>query len=84
MLCSIDIPQTARMADLFPEAGGTYFDTAYVYDNGESEAVFKAAVADRYPRERYTIAAKVKRSSTASMSWGRRFLHSAIISSGTP
>ena len=56
---SIDITQTAEMADLFLEAGGTYFDTAYVYDNGESEAAFKAAVADRYPRERYTIATKL-------------------------
>ena len=56
---SIDIPQVMQMADLFLEAGGTYFDTAYVYDNGASEAAFKAAVADRYPRDRYTIATKL-------------------------
>ena len=56
---SIDIPQVTQMADLFLEAGGTYFDTAYVYDNGESEAAFRAVVADRYPRDRYTLATKL-------------------------
>ena len=55
----IDVPQVARMADLFIAAGGTYFDTAYVYDNGKSEEAFKAAVADRYPRSAYTLATKL-------------------------
>ena len=32
----IDIEQTKEMVDLFMNAGLTYFDTAYVYDNGES------------------------------------------------
>ena len=44
---SIDIPQVCQMADRFIEAGGTYFDTAYVYDNGDSEAALKAAGVDR-------------------------------------
>ena len=48
---SIDIPQMCEMADRFLAAGGTYFDTAYVYDKGASEAAFRAAVADRYPRQ---------------------------------
>jgi hypothetical protein len=56
---SIDVPQVCEMADRFIAAGGTYFDTAYVYDGGNSEAAFKAAVADRYPREGYTIATKL-------------------------
>jgi len=56
---SIDIPQVCQMADRFIEAGGTYFDTAYVYDNGASEAAFKATVADRYPRDAYTVATKL-------------------------
>ncbi|MBO6147711.1 MAG: aldo/keto reductase [Lachnospiraceae bacterium] len=56
---SIDIPQVSAMADKFIEAGGTYFDTAYVYDNGESEAAFKKAVAERFPRESYTLATKL-------------------------
>ena len=56
---SIDVPQTAQMADKFIAAGGTYFDTAFVYDQGASEAAFKAAVADRYPRSAYTVATKL-------------------------
>ena len=56
---TIDVPQVCQMADKFIAAGGTYFDTAYVYDDGRSEAAFKAAVVDRYPRERYTIATKL-------------------------
>ncbi|MBR1561551.1 MAG: aldo/keto reductase, partial [Clostridia bacterium] len=42
---TIDIPQVCQMTDKFIAAGGTYFDTAYVYDDGASEAAFKAAVA---------------------------------------
>ena len=61
---SIDIPLVCEMADRFIAAGGTYFDTAFVYDNGDSEAAFKAAVTDRYPREAYTIATKL-------MGWGK-------------
>ena len=56
---TIDIPQVCQMADRFLEAGGTYFDTAYVYDDGASEAAFKAAVVDRHPRDRYTVATKL-------------------------
>lgn len=56
---SIDIPQVCQMADRFIEAGGTYFDTAYVYDNGDSEAALKAAVVDRYPRDAFTVATKL-------------------------
>ena len=55
----IDIPQVCDMTDRFIAAGGTYFDTAYVYDGGASEEAFKAAVVDRYPREAYTVATKL-------------------------
>ena len=56
---SIDLEQTKVMVDKFIDAGGVYFDTAYVYDNGESEKAFKACVADRYPRDRYFVATKL-------------------------
>ncbi|MCR4891120.1 MAG: aldo/keto reductase [Lachnospiraceae bacterium] len=56
---SIDVPQVCTMADKFMEAGGTYFDTAYVYDNGASEEAFRQAVAERFPRESYTVATKL-------------------------
>ena len=55
----IDVEQTKRMVDLFMEAGLTYFDTAYVYDGGESEKAAKAALVDRYPRESFTLATKL-------------------------
>lgn len=37
----IDIEQTKKMVDLFMDAGLNYFDTAYVYDGGDSERVAK-------------------------------------------
>ena len=56
---ALDTAQVCEMTDRFLAAGGTYFDTAYVYDGGKSEAVFKKAVAERHPREAYTIATKL-------------------------
>ena len=47
---SIDIPQVCEMADRFIAAGGTYFDTAFVYDGGDSEKAFRTA---------YTLATKL-------------------------
>ncbi len=55
----IDIEQTKTMVDMFMEAGFTYFDTAFVYDGGESEKAAKAALVDRYPRDKYTLATKL-------------------------
>ena len=52
-----DIEQTKAMVDLFLEAGFTYFDTAFVYLG--SEKAIKAALVDRYPRDRYTLATKI-------------------------
>lgn len=56
---SIDIKQTSKMVDEFIAAGGTYFDTAYVYDNGGSEKATKLALVDRYPREKFTLCTKL-------------------------
>ena len=55
----IDVQQTADMVDRFMQAGGTYFDTAFVYDNGESEATIRKALVERYPRDSYTLATKL-------------------------
>lgn len=55
----IDIEQTSKMVDEFISAGGTYFDTAYVYDGGDSEKAAKLALVDRYPREKFTLATKL-------------------------
>lgn len=56
---SEDIEQTKKMVDMFIAAGGTYFDTAYVYDDGLSEEATKLALVDRYPRESYTLCTKL-------------------------
>lgn len=56
---SIDIEQTSKMVDLFLDAGMTYFDTAFVYDNGDSERAAKAALVDRHPRESFTLCTKL-------------------------
>lgn len=55
----IDIEHTKKMVDLFMDAGLTYFDTAYVYDDGNSEKAAKTALVDRYPRESFTLATKL-------------------------
>ncbi len=55
---SIDMPQFQQMVDLFMEAGHTYFDTAFVYHDGESEVALGKALVERYPRESFTIATK--------------------------
>ncbi len=54
-----DVAETSAMVDRFIAAGGTYFDTAYVYDNGDSEAVIKKALVERYPRDSYTLCSKL-------------------------
>ncbi len=58
----IDVQQTSDMVDRFLAAGGTYFDTAYVYDGGESEETARKALVERYPRDRYTLATKLNAS----------------------
>ena len=55
----IDLEQTKDMVDAFLQAGQTYFDTAYVYDGGDSERAIKAALVDRYPRESFQLATKL-------------------------
>ena len=56
---SMDIEQIKGMVDRFIAAGGTYFDTAYVYDGGDSERAAKEALVKRYPRDSYTLATKL-------------------------
>ena len=53
----IDVEQTKKMVDLFIEAGGRYFDTAFVYQG--SEEATKQALCERYPRESYYLATKL-------------------------
>jgi predicted aldo/keto reductase-like oxidoreductase len=55
----IDLEQMKQMVDLFMSKGFTYFDTAYGYNNGKSEAAAKAAIVDRYPRDSFQLATKL-------------------------
>ena len=56
---AVDIEQVKRMVDLFIEKGCTYFDTAIMYNDFASLRVAKAALVDRYPRDRFTLATKL-------------------------
>lgn len=54
-----DFDELDKMVDAFMAKGFTYFDTAYVYDDGGSEEAFKKSVADRYPRDSFLLADKM-------------------------
>lgn len=53
----IDYPQAHQMIDLAIKNGVNYFDTAYVYQNGDSEKCVGEAMK-RYPRDSFYIATK--------------------------
>ena len=55
----VDVEQVKQMVDLFMEKGFTYFDTAWMYNGFASEKVAKAALVERYPREKFTLATKL-------------------------
>ncbi len=55
----IDLGQVERMVDAFLDAGLTYFDTAYVYHDGQSERVAREVLVERHPREAFTLATKL-------------------------
>ncbi len=60
---NVDLEHTKKMVETFIEAGGKYFDTAYVYEG--SEEATKAALCDRYPRDSYYLADKLNASEFA-------------------
>lgn len=55
----VDLPQLCDMVDLFMDKGFTYFDTAYGYLDGKSEAAAKAALVERYPRDKFQLVTKL-------------------------
>ncbi len=56
---SVDIEQVCQMVDTFMDKGFTYFDTAFMYHNFQSERFLKRAVVDRHDRETFTVASKL-------------------------
>ena len=55
---AIDEEQAMAMLDRAYQSGVNYFDTAYFYHNGKSEAFIGRALA-RYPRESYYLTSKL-------------------------
>lgn len=55
----IDLEQVNVMVDTFIEKGFTYFDTAWMYCNFQSEEATKECLVKRYPRDKYTLATKL-------------------------
>lgn len=54
----IDFKEAEKLVDLAYQNGVNYFDTAYVYHNGESE-IFAGKILKKYPRESYNLATKL-------------------------
>lgn len=55
----VDLETTKKMVDLYLKRGYSYFDTAYIYLEGNSERALRQAVVERYPRESFQIADKL-------------------------
>lgn len=55
----VDREQVCAMVDAFLDRGFTYFDTAYMYHDGESEGIAREALVRRHPRDSFTLADKM-------------------------
>ena len=55
----IDLAETEKLVDACIAGGINYFDTAYVYGDGDSENAVRRTLVERYPRERFYLANKL-------------------------
>lgn len=55
----IDYPRAEALIDYCMQNGITYYDTAWVYHNKQSEPFLRRALVERYPRGRFTLATKL-------------------------
>ena len=55
----IDKEMLCSMVDLYLSRGFQYFDTAWFYHNGQSEAAVKECLVNRYPRSSFLLADKM-------------------------
>lgn len=56
---NIDMEKAQRHIDRYMEAGYKYYDTSYVYHNGNSERALGKLLVDRYPRDSFLISTKM-------------------------
>lgn len=56
---AIDLAQATEMTDRFLNRGFRYFDTAYMYHNGESERAVRPLLSSRIARDEYLLATKL-------------------------
>lgn len=56
---SIDLEQLKKMVDVYLERGFTYFDTAWMYCDGQSECAVKEVLTKRHPRDAFTVTSKL-------------------------
>jgi predicted aldo/keto reductase-like oxidoreductase len=54
-----NIELSKAMVDEFLRRGFKYFDTAYIYGDGENERTVKEVLVDRYPRESFWLTDKL-------------------------
>ncbi len=55
----VDEPAVNRLVDFYLEQGGRYFDTAYTYLDGKSEAAIASCLTRRHARSRFLLADKL-------------------------
>ncbi len=56
---SFDKETLCKMVDTFLEKGFTYFDTAYMYHDFQSENMLKEVLVKRHDRDKFTVATKL-------------------------
>ncbi len=56
---AIDYVELNKMVDIAMESGINYFDTSYVYHNGESEVALRKSLVERYDRSKFILADKL-------------------------
>lgn len=56
---TIDIKSACKMVDAFLERGFTYFDTAWMYHEFQSENAVREILTNRYPRDNFRLATKL-------------------------
>ena len=79
---AIDVEQVKVMVDKFMDAGFRYFDTAYGYNDGDSERAAKAALIDRYPRDSFYFATKLPAWTAKSLEDAQQMFYTSLERTG--